>query len=107
MPNYGDPKYWEERYDKQGKETTFDWLENYNSIKPLIEELSISKKGKILNLGCGNAEICEDMYDDGYKNIYNIDIAGNVIEFMKERNSVIRKEMICKNLYFYFSYVFS
>ena len=26
---------------------------------------------KILNLGCGNSIICEEMYDDGYKSIWN------------------------------------
>lgn len=34
------------------------------------------------------------MYDDGYKNIVNIDIAPNVIEFMKGR-SKDRIEMTC------------
>ena len=96
MPNYGDPKYWEDRYDEQGKETTFDWLETYNTLKPLIDELKIPHDSKILNLGCGNAEICEDMYDDGFKNIINIDIASNVIDFMKVRNKD-RKQMICKH----------
>lgn len=24
MPNYGDPKYWEHRYEEQ-KDVTFDW----------------------------------------------------------------------------------
>jgi len=25
MPNYGDPKYWEKRYEEQGELSTFDW----------------------------------------------------------------------------------
>ena len=25
MPNYGDPNYWEKRYQEQGKLDTFDW----------------------------------------------------------------------------------
>eukprot|EP00340_Litonotus_pictus_P007048 CAMPEP_0170519522 /NCGR_PEP_ID=MMETSP0209-20121228/4907_1 /TAXON_ID=665100 ORGANISM="Litonotus pictus, Strain P1" /NCGR_SAMPLE_ID=MMETSP0209 /ASSEMBLY_ACC=CAM_ASM_000301 /LENGTH=320 /DNA_ID=CAMNT_0010805427 /DNA_START=48 /DNA_END=1007 /DNA_ORIENTATION=- len=41
---------------------------------------------KVLNLGCGNAEMSEDMYADGYINISNIDISENVIEQMKVRN---------------------
>lgn len=45
-----------------------------------------------MNLGCGNAEFSEDMYDDGYKNIINIDIASNVIDQMKARNKS-RKNM--------------
>lgn len=37
MPNYGDIKYWENRYKKQpGK--TFDWLEDFETLKELIEK---------------------------------------------------------------------
>ena len=89
MPNYGDPKYWEERY--KNSDSTFEWLEDYDSLKCLIDKLKISKEnGKILNLGCGNSKICENMYDDGYKYIYNIDISYNVINTMIERNKIKR-----------------
>jgi hypothetical protein len=40
------------------------------------------------------------MYDDGYKNILNIDIAKNVIDFMKER-SKDRPEMKCTIKYLF------
>ena len=85
MPNYGDKKYWEERYDEQNG-TTFDWLEDYESIKPIIDNLGIKKESHILNIGCGNSEFSEKMYDEGYTHNYNIDICQNVIEFMKTRN---------------------
>ena len=85
MPNYGDKKYWEERYDEQNG-TTFDWLEDYESIKPIIDNLGIKKESRILNIGCGNSEFSEKMYDEGYTHNYNIDICQNVIEFMKTRN---------------------
>ena len=36
MPNYGDPKYWDKRYsDNQGN--MFDWLEDYDSLRPLFQ----------------------------------------------------------------------
>merc|ERR1711957_1745 len=85
MPNYGDVKYWEDRYNDT-KDVTFDWLEDYDSLKPLIKQLKLSKNAEILNIGCGNAEICENMYDDGYENIKNMDICENVIKFMQDRN---------------------
>ena len=47
MPNYGDKNYWEERYDEQSG-TTFDWLEDYESIKPIIDNLGIKKEYRIL-----------------------------------------------------------
>ena len=86
MPNYGDITYWEDRY-KSSENTTFDWLENYSALKDIISSLNIPKEtGQILNLGCGNSEFAENMYDDGYKNIKNIDISHNVIKAMSERN---------------------
>jgi len=85
MPNYGNPEYWEARY--KDINSTFDWLEDYKTLKDIIDNLSIPKEtGKIINLGCGNSEFCENMYDDGYHNIYNIDISKNVINIMKKRN---------------------
>ena len=86
MPNYGDITYWEQRY-KDSEYTTFDWLENYPTLKEIIISLNIPKEtGKILNLGCGNSEFSENMYDDGYHNIKNIDISQNVIKLMTERS---------------------
>ena len=85
MPNYGDKKYWEDRYEEQ-KGKTFEWLEDYPSIKPIITKIGTKKDANILNVGCGNSEFSENMYEDGFKNIYNIDICPNVISFMKERN---------------------
>jgi 2-polyprenyl-3-methyl-5-hydroxy-6-metoxy-1,4-benzoquinol methylase len=45
---------------------------------------------KILNLGCGNSIICEEMYDEGYLNIYNMDISSVCIETMNDRNKNLR-----------------
>ena len=94
MPNYGDPKYWENRY--KNSKSTFDWLEDYSSLKSIISELipeENKKISKILNLGCGNSLLCEEMYDDGYKNIINIDLSETVIKYMEKRNKEIRKKL--------------
>jgi 2-polyprenyl-3-methyl-5-hydroxy-6-metoxy-1,4-benzoquinol methylase len=89
MPNYGDPGYWDQRYrDQEG--TTFDWLEDYEAIEPLINQavekivdeanLQTRENVRILNLGCGNSVLSEELYDRGFKNVYNIDISPVVIE---------------------------
>jgi 2-polyprenyl-3-methyl-5-hydroxy-6-metoxy-1,4-benzoquinol methylase len=94
MPNYGDPKYWEERYKCQ-QGTTFDWLEDYSTLRPIVNDLKLDFQAKIINLGCGNAEFCEKMFDEGYHDIVNIDISENVIKQMQQRNSQ-REGMTCK-----------
>lgn len=48
---------------------------------------------KILMLGCGNADLSADMYDNGYKNITNVDFSKVVIEQMINKNGVERPEM--------------
>lgn len=83
MPNYGDPEYWEKRYEEQ-QGRTFDWLESYESLKPIIKEI-VDSSGKVLILGCGNAELGEDMYKDGFRDIENIDISEVVIGQMQAR----------------------
>ena len=103
MPNYGDPNYWIDRYKEQ-QETTFDWLEDYQTLKPLIDGLKLPETPEIINIGCGNAEFSEHMYDDGYTQITNIDIADNVVDYMKERN-LNRKKMTCKYLVLVFIYL--
>lgn len=99
MPKYGDLKYWEDRY-KSLNGSTFDWLEDYETLKDLLKEMINDEKEKavIMNLGCGNAELEEKMYDDGYKNVMNIDISEHVIKFKQERNA-LRKELTCKIIF--------
>jgi len=109
MPNYGDARYWDERYTQQ-KATTFDWLESWDDIKEIAEKHAIdgiySKDGavssnaentktalKVLNLGCGNSILCEDMYDEGYQQIWNMDISSVCIQQMGDRNKKQRPEM--------------
>ncbi len=40
---------------------------------------------KILVLGCGNSKMSEDMYNDGYKFITNMDYSSIVIDSMRDR----------------------
>lgn len=44
----------------------------------------IEKTATILMVGCGNSKLSEQMYDDGYHSIVNIDISQAVIDQMRE-----------------------
>ena len=54
---------------------------------------------KVLNVGCGNSVLPEEMYDiDGYREIYNVDISPYCIETMKKRNQEKRPELIWETM---------
>lgn len=48
-----------------------------------MEHIKLDKEAKILMVGCGNSRMSEQMYDDGFKNMVNMDISPYVIEKMK------------------------
>lgn len=74
-------EYWDKRYTK---EDNFEWCKSYEDFKELIHE-HVGKRDRILMLGCGNSTLSEDMYNDGYRNIINIDFSPVVIENMKRK----------------------
>ena len=94
--NYADKKYWLERYENS--KNSCEWYEDYETIKPIINELNLSKRSVILHVGIGNSEFSEKMYDEGFKKCYNIDFARNVIHYMKQRNKRIRSSMIFETM---------
>ena len=40
----------------------------------------VKREIKILNLGCGNSCLSEEMFDDGYVSIWNVDYSTVVIQ---------------------------
>eukprot|EP01121_Diplochlamys_sp_Union-15-3_P012322 TRINITY_DN367_c0_g1_i1.p1 TRINITY_DN367_c0_g1~~TRINITY_DN367_c0_g1_i1.p1 ORF type:complete len:239 (-),score=46.09 TRINITY_DN367_c0_g1_i1:66-740(-) len=82
MSDYGNKAYWNERYKKEPE--PFEWYQSYENLKTFIEP-HVPKTAAILHIGCGNSKLCEDMVNDGYTKIVNIDISSVVISDMKER----------------------
>ena len=68
---YASVDYWNERYTN---EEEYDWLGDYNVFKELIHR-NVSKSERILMVGCGNSQLSEQMFKDGYKNIVSTDIS--------------------------------
>ena len=94
--NYANKNYWLERYENV--KSSCEWYDDYETIKPIINELNLPKRSVILNVGIGNSEFSEKMYDEGYKKSYNIDFARNVIHYMKQRNKRLRSSMIFETM---------
>nr|XP_024379685.1 EEF1A lysine methyltransferase 4-like isoform X2 [Physcomitrium patens] len=67
---YHDEEYWNSRYANQPE--PFDWYQSYKELKGLFE-MYLPKDNKILNAGCGNGMLGEDMVRDGYLDVVNVD----------------------------------
>ncbi|TFK74971.1 S-adenosyl-L-methionine-dependent methyltransferase [Pluteus cervinus] len=90
---YSTKEYWDERYTQENAEADFDWFKSYADLAPYIHDLIPNKSARILMLGCGNSKLSEEMWEDGYRNIVNIDYSSVVVQKMRERHKVSRPEM--------------
>jgi peptidyl-tRNA hydrolase len=73
----------------------FDWYQRYSGLKDVVTQY-IQPTFQILNIGCGNSSnpssihshfligLSEEMYEDGYQHITNIDISFTVVKQMQE-----------------------
>lgn len=82
-------EYWDSRFES---EEEYDWLCTYPNICEYIFPF-IKNSDKILIVGCGNSSFSANLYDDGFKNITNIDYSGNVVRAMAAKYSTIKPEM--------------
>jgi EEF1A lysine methyltransferase 4 len=70
----------------------FDWYQRFTGLKDLLTPI-IPPESKILNVGSGNSSnhssqtlgLSEEMFDEGYQSITNIDISHVVTKAMNEK----------------------
>ncbi|CAE8581181.1 unnamed protein product [Polarella glacialis] len=82
MAQYGKLDYWEERYTRDPE--PFDWYQRWAGLKDTLLEY-VQPSNTILMLGGGNSRLSEEMYEEGFHNINNIDIAMTVVKQMQEK----------------------
>ncbi len=57
----------------------------------------INFDSNILNIGCGNSRLSEDMFKEGYTKILNIDWSEVCVAYMKKKyDGVMGKHFKCK-----------
>lgn len=99
MAQYGNPSYWDERYRRDPD--TFDWYQRWNGVKDVVSDF-VSPGNKLLNIGCGNSRMSEEMYDSGFSNITNVDVSSVVISAMqakyRDRAQMTFTQMNCTNM---------
>ncbi|KAK8704112.1 hypothetical protein V6N13_047745 [Hibiscus sabdariffa] len=82
---YGEPWYWDNRYAHEP--APFDWYQKYSALAPLIRLYVPHRHQRVLVVGCGNSVFSEDMVNDGYEDVVNVDISNVVIEAMQAKYS--------------------
>lgn len=83
FPDYSSSDYWDSRYEAEG-DITYDWLLTYSQLRSVIVPRFPNKQAEILNLGCGNSTLSEELYKEGYHYITSVDFSAVLIERMTE-----------------------
>lgn len=84
--------YWEEVYKKS--DTEFDAFGRWDIIAPVVAPYMPRKEGGVLNVGCGNSRLAEELHVDGYRNVTNVDISATVISQMAKRHSSLGQQFL-------------
>ncbi|KAI8866017.1 S-adenosyl-L-methionine-dependent methyltransferase [Ramicandelaber brevisporus] len=87
---YGTLEYWNERYTATDTvNETFDWCRTYSDLEPFFNSLIPHKRCNILMLGAGDSRLTEDMWNAGYRRIWNVDFSPVVVDKMARRCSEV------------------
>ncbi|CAD7961743.1 unnamed protein product [Amoebophrya sp. A25] len=101
MAQYGKGDYWDERYTRDPE--PFDWYQRWSGVRDIITPL-MNPKSSVLVVGAGNSRMSEEMYDEGYQNITNIDSSNVAMKAMAEKYrdkaGLLYQNMDCKAMEF-------
>ncbi|XP_010526928.1 PREDICTED: methyltransferase-like protein 13 [Tarenaya hassleriana] len=78
---YLDPHYWDERFSS---EEHYEWFKDYSHFRHLIQN-NVKPSSSVLELGCGNSQLSEELYKDGIVDITCIDLSIVAVEKMQSR----------------------
>lgn len=92
---YGEESYWDNRYN--GVKEYFDWFHRYSGLKEYFAPY-LKPEDLVLNLGCGNSRMAEEMFDDGYERCISIDFSANVVKTMNDKCRHKRDEFYYKKM---------
>lgn len=80
---YLDPQYWDERFSE---EEHYEWFKDYTHFRHLILQ-HIRQNSSVLEVGCGNSQLSDEMYKDGIKNITCTDLSPIAVDKVQKRLS--------------------
>ncbi|KAI3769810.1 hypothetical protein L6452_00923 [Arctium lappa] len=78
---YLDPNYWNDRFTS---EDHYEWLKDYSHFRHLIHQ-HITPISSVLELGCGNSQLCDELYKEGITKLTCIDLSSVAVQKMQTR----------------------
>ncbi|OII73178.1 SAM dependent methyltransferase [Cryptosporidium ubiquitum] len=106
VEDFTSSEYWSNFFRSYGGENNraFEWYGDFEVLRDLlVESLRTSGRSelykRILHVGCGNSTLPAKLYDEGFKDITNIDFSSQVIDLMREKNKSKKGlEWICMDI---------
>ncbi|XP_061439972.1 eEF1A lysine and N-terminal methyltransferase [Rhineura floridana] len=89
--DFASSDYWERFFRERGGRA-FEWYREWKELRTLLGRY-LRPRDSILVVGCGNSELSEQLYDEGYQDIINVDISEVVVKQMKQRSAHLRPKM--------------
>uniref|UniRef100_A0A0K0DIE8 Bis(5'-adenosyl)-triphosphatase n=1 Tax=Angiostrongylus cantonensis TaxID=6313 RepID=A0A0K0DIE8_ANGCA len=80
---FTDPKFWKHFFET--RKAPFEWYGDYSILGSVLEKY-LRLGDTVLQIGCGNSRLAEEMYDNGFRSIHSIDVDSAVIEEQRLRN---------------------
>lgn len=88
MENFNRENHWENIYDTKPLETVSWYQPNPETSINFIQQFSLSKTAKIIDIGGGDSFFVDHLLDLGFENISVLDISQSAIDRAKERLGV-------------------
>ncbi|XP_042377490.1 EEF1A lysine methyltransferase 4-like isoform X2 [Zingiber officinale] len=79
--SYLDPHYWDERF---AAEEHYEWFKDYSHFQHLLRPF-LNPSHSVLEIGCGNSRLCEELRKDGVADMTCVDISPVAVERMRSR----------------------
>ncbi|KAK1291981.1 hypothetical protein QJS10_CPB17g02582 [Acorus calamus] len=83
--DYLNPDYWNQRFSE---EEHYEWFKGYSHFRDLLLK-HLLPNHSVLEIGCGNSQLCEELYRDGFKNLTCIDLSAVAVDRMQKKLSAI------------------
>ncbi|GJU90968.1 methyltransferase-like protein 13, partial [Tanacetum coccineum] len=65
-------------------EDHYEWLKDYSHFRHLIQQ-HIKPASSVLELGCGNSQLCDELYKEGITDLTSIDLSSVAVANMQKR----------------------